>query len=74
MEETINIQSLKDFKEKIKTKVYKEIEELRKNDHDFSFRLEKGESELWEKILRGYKYRELHYLVKIYDCLNSLNL
>ena len=71
--EKINTQAQKDYREKIRTKIYKEINELRKND-EFSKRLEREESYFWFSLLRENKDSNLKNLVKIYQCLNSLRL
>ena len=41
--EEVNSQSLKDYREQIRTNIYKEIEEPRKKDDEFSERLEMEE-------------------------------
>ena len=69
--EKINSQAQKDYREKIRTKIYKEIDELRKND-EFSKRLEREESYFWINLLRENNDSNFKNLVKIYECLNSL--
>ena len=70
--EKFNSQLLKDYKDKIRTNIYKELDELRKKDYEFSKRLEIEESNLWFNLLRGHKYSTLNNLVNIYDCLINL--
>ena len=67
----LDSQSLKDYREKNRTKIYKELDELRKND-EFSKRLEIEESHFWFNLLREHKDSNLNNLVNIYDCLKNL--
>ena len=71
--ETFNSQLLKDYRDKIRTNIYIELDELRKKDDEFSKRLEIEESHFWFNLLREHKDSNLNNLVKIYDCLNRLN-
>ena len=48
-------QSIKDYREKIKTKIYKEIDELRKKDYEFSKMIEREENRLLTSILFNHK-------------------
>ena len=69
--EEVNTYSIDDIKDKIRNKLLKEIEKLRKDDDQFSKELEKFEYELWRNLLEKYD-SNLKGLVNIYDSLNSL--
>ena len=69
--EEVNIYSIDDIKDKIRNKLLKEIEKIRKDDDEFAKELEKFEYELWRNLLEKYD-SNLKGLVKIYDSLNSL--
>ena len=43
--------SIKDYREKIRNKIYKEIDELRKKDYEFSKILEREEDRLFNCLL-----------------------
>ena len=66
--------SIKDYREKIRTKIYKEIEELRKKDYEFSKILERDEVNLFNCLLFNHKKNisNLKNLIKNYDCLVGL--
>ena len=68
--EEVNSYSIDGIKDKIRTKIYKEIEKLRKDD-EFSKELERLEYDLWRRLLENHD-SNLKDLVKIYDSLNSL--
>ena len=68
--EEVNNYSIDGIKDKIRTKIYKEIEKLRK-DEEFSKELESLEYDLWRRLLENHD-SNLKDLVKIYDSLNSL--
>ena len=69
---TIDSQAQKVTKELIRNKIYKGINELRKNDDEFSRRLEIEEINFWYNLLRECKNSNLINLVNIYDCLKNL--
>ena len=69
--EEVNSYSINGIKDKIRTKLYKEIEKLRKDDDEFSKELERLEYDLWRRLLENHD-SNLKDLVKIYDSLNSL--
>ena len=69
--EEVNRYSIDDTKEKIRNKVLKEIEELRKDDDAFSKDLEMLEYDLWRRLSEKYD-SNLKKLIKIYDSLKSL--
>ena len=68
--EEVNSYSIDGIKDKIGTKIYKQIEKLRK-DNEFSKELERLEYDLWRRLLENHA-SNLKDLVKIYDSLNSL--
>ena len=79
--EEVNSYSIDRIKDKIGTKIHKEIEKLRKDDDQFSKKLERFEYDLWLKLLNNYDSNgqllvnrdgNLNDLVKIYDSLKSL--
>ena len=69
--EEVNSYSINGIKDKIRTKLYKEIEKLRKDDDEFSKELERLEYDLWRRLSENHD-SNLKDLVKIYDSLNSL--
>ena len=69
--EKINRCSIDDIKDKVRTKISKEIEKLRKEDDQFSKRLESEEVYLWQRLLEGLS-SNLIYLIQIYYSLDSL--
>ena len=69
--EEVNSYSINGIKDKIRTKLYKRIEKLRKDDDHFSKELERLEIYLWRQLLENHD-SNLKDLVKIYDSLNSL--
>ena len=70
--EEVNSYSIDGIKNKIRTKIHKEIEKLRRDDDEFSKDLERLEYDLWRHISEKYDDSNLKNLVKIYDSLNSL--
>ena len=69
--EEVNSYSINGIKDKIRTKLYKQIEKLRKDDDHFPKELERLEIYLWRQLLENHD-SNLKDLVKIYDSLNSL--
>ena len=69
--EEVNSYSIETIKDKIRTKIIKKIENLRKDDDEFSKELERLEYDLW-RHLAGNHDSNLKDLVRIYDSLNSL--
>ena len=68
----LDSQSLEDNREKIRTKIYKDLDKLRKKDYEFSKRLEIEEINFWFNLLREHKDSKLNNLVNIYECLKNL--
>ena len=71
-ENFFNDQLLKDYKDKIRTKFYKDLDGLRKKDYEFARRIEMVETDLWRSILNVCNNSNLNNLFKIYDCLHGL--
>ena len=70
---TIDSRAQKDTKELIRTKIYKWMDELRKND-EYSRILEREEINFWNILLsKNRKKNDIRKLVNIYECLNSLS-
>ena len=68
----LHIQSLEDNREKIRAKIYKEIDRLRKKDDRFCKSLEMNEIRFWLDLLREHKDSNLKKLFYIYECLKDL--
>ena len=65
-ENFFNDQLLKDYKEKIRTKFYKELDELRKKDDEISRKIVRLEIDLWRSFLSlNSNDSNLNKLVKI---------
>ena len=69
--ENFDSQLLEDYRNKIRTNIYKEIDKLRKND-EFSKRLEREELCFWFNLLVENNNSNLNNLVLIYDCSKNL--
>ena len=67
----VNSYSIDGIKNKIRTKIHKEIEKLRRDDDEFSKDLERLEYDLWVQ-LTGNHDSNLRNFVKIYSSLKSL--
>ena len=65
-----NSQSLEDNRDQLRINIYKEIEELRKND-EFSRIIEIGERDFFLNLLKYQEIRntKLEKLFNLYDCL-----
>ena len=66
-------QTLEDNRDKIRINIYKEIEELRKND-EFSRIIEIGERDFFFNLLKyqGSRNTKLEKLFNLYECLENL--
>ena len=80
--EEVNSYPIDVIKDKVRTKILKEIEKLRKDEEEFSKELERLEYDLWQRLLLNHDLCQrlllnhdsnLKDLVKTYDSLNSLN-
>ena len=69
--EEVKRYSIDDIKEKLRNKIIKEIEKIRKDDDEFSKELERLESSLWRRLLENHD-SNLKDLFNTYDSLNSL--
>ena len=75
IEKNMDIKTLKDFEKEVRTKIYNELESIRKKNEDLSRVLMVGECEMWKKIrneeyswlnLNSDKKKKLYHLVDIY--------
>ena len=89
IEKNMDVKTIKDFEKEVRTKIYNEMESLRKKNDDLSRVLMAAESEMWSKIrneeyswlkLNNDKKKKLYRLIDIYsnfidivDSVKSLN-
>ena len=75
MEKKMDVKTIKDFEKEVRTKIYNELESLRKKNEDLSRVLMAGECEMWEKIrneeyswlqIKSDKKKKLYRLIDIY--------
>ena len=50
IEKNMDVKTIKDFEKEVRTKIYNELESLRKKNEDLSRVLMVGECEMWKKI------------------------
>ena len=76
IEKNMNVKTIKDFEKEVRTKIYNELESLRKKNEDFSRVLMAGECEMWKKIrneeyswlqINNDKKKKLYRLIDIYS-------
>ena len=76
IEKKMDVKTLKDFEKEVRTKIYNELEALRKKNDDLSRVLMTGECEMWEKIrneeyswltINNDKKKKLYRLIDIYS-------
>ena len=76
IEKKMDVKTIKDFEKEVRTKIYNELESLRKKNENLSRVLMAGECEMWEKIrneeyswlqLNSDKKKKLHRLIDIYS-------
>ena len=67
----LNNLPIEDLKDHIRSTFYEVIEKRKKDDEEFSRRLESDEISLFRKLL-GNKCSNLNYRIKVYDSLVSL--
>ena len=81
IEKNMDVKTIKDFEKEVRTKIYNELESLRKKNEDLSRVLMAGECEMWKKIrneeyswlqLNSDKKKKLYRLIDIY--LNFIDL
>ena len=68
-----NSELIKDYREKIRTNIYKELDELRKKDDGFSEILERAEDRFWYDLLKNND-SNLGNLFNLYVCLKDLKI
>ena len=89
IEKKMDVKTIKDFEKEVRTKIYNELELLRKKNDNLSKILSTSESEMWNKIrndqyswlkLNNEKKKKLYRLIDIYsnfidivDSVKSLN-
>ena len=76
IEKNMNVKTVKDFEKEVRSKIYNELESLRKKNEDLSRVLMVGECEMWKKIrneeyswlgLNSDKKKKLYRLIDIYS-------
>ena len=76
IEKKMDVKTIKDFEKEVRTKIYNELESLRKKNEDLSRVLMVGECEMWNKIrneeyswlgLNSDKKKKLYRLIDIYS-------
>ena len=76
IEKNMDVKTIKDFEKEVRTKIYNEMETLRKKNEDLSRVLMVGECEMWKKIrneeyswlqLNSDKKKKLYRLIDIYS-------
>ena len=75
IEKNIDVKTIKDFEKEVRTKIYNEMEVLRKKNDNLSRVLMVSECEMWRKIrneeyswlkLNSDKKKKLYHLIDIY--------
>ena len=81
IEKKMDVKTIKDFEKEVRTKIYNELESLRKKNEDYSRVLMAGECEMWKKIrneeyswlqLNSDKKKKLYRLIDIYSIFNEI--
>ena len=76
IDKNMDVKTIKDFEKEVRTKIYNELETLRKKNEDLSRVLMAGECEMWKKIrneeyswlqLNSDKKKKLYRLIDIYS-------
>ena len=76
IEKKMDVKTIKDFEKEVRSKIYNELETLRKKDDNLSRVLMVGEFEMWKKIrneeyswlqLNSDKKKKLYRLIDIYS-------
>ena len=76
IEKNMDVKTIKDFEKEVRTKIYNELESLRKKNEDLSRVLMVGECEMWKKIrneeyswlqLNSDKKKKLYRLIDMYS-------
>ena len=75
IEKKMDVKTVKDFEKEVRTKIYNELEILRKKNDNLSIVLMAGECVMWEKIrneeyswlkINSDKKKKLYHLIDIY--------
>ena len=81
IEKKMDVKTIKDFEKEVRTKIYNELETLRKKNDNLSRVLMAGEFEMWKKIrneeyswvqLNNDKKKKLYLLIDIYSIFNEI--
>ena len=76
IEKKMDVKTLKDFEKEVRTKIYNELESLRKKNDNLSRVLIAGECDMWKRIrneeyswlkLNSDKKKKLYRLIDIYS-------
>ena len=76
IEKNMDVKTIKDFEKEVRTKIYNELESLRKKNDNLSRVLMAGECEMWKKIrneeyswlqINNDKKKKLYRLIVIYS-------
>ena len=81
IEKNMDVKTIKDFEKEVRTKIYNELESLRKKNEDLSRVLMVGENDMWKRIrneeyswlqLNSDKKKKLYRLIDIYSIFNEI--
>ena len=81
IEKNMDVKTIKDYEKEVRTKIYNELEILRKKNEDLSRVLMAGECEMWEKIrneeyswlnINNSKKKKLYRLMDIYSKFDDI--
>ena len=81
MEKKMDVKTIKDFEKEVRSKIYNQLEILRKKNEDLSRVLMAGECEMWEKIrneeyswlqIKSDKKKKLYRLIDIYSKFDDI--
>ena len=81
IEKNMDVKTIKDFEKEVRTKIYNELETIRKKNEDLSRVLMASECEMWKKIrneeyswlqLNSDKKKKLYRLIDIYSIFNEI--
>ena len=81
IEKKMDVKTIKDFEKEVRTKIYNELESLRKKNEDLSRVLMVGENDMWKRIrneeyswlqLNSDKKKKLYRLIDIYSIFNEI--
>ena len=81
IEKKMDVKTIKDFEKEVRTKIYNELESLRKKNDELNRILCASEIEMWNKIrndqyswlkLNNEKKKKLYRLIDIYSNFNNV--